>query len=72
METNSHFKNSAELASPTLSTGCVFLSNPYPECYCINMTSFKIFKILAYCSGDYKLCVIYCNKVEEKNGLQAI
>jgi hypothetical protein len=72
MATNSYSKNSAKLVKPTLSTGCIFLSKPFPECYCTNMTSFKIFKMLAYCSGNFKMCTIYCNKVEMNNKLQAI
>ena len=67
MGTNSYSKKSTELAAPTLSNGCVYLSKPFPECYCLNMTSFKIFKMLAYCNGDFRFCVIYCNMVDEKN-----
>jgi len=67
METNFHSKSSAGLVTPTLCRGCVFLSNPFPECYCMNMTSFNISRMLSYCTGDFKLCVIYCNNIEGKN-----
>jgi hypothetical protein len=62
MELHSHPKNSAELVAPPLITGCIYLSNPFPECYCMGVTSFKIFKILRYCNCDYKSCAIYSNK----------
>ena len=66
METNAHSKNSAELVTSTLSRGCVFLSNPFPECYCMNITIYRISKMLKYCTGDFKLCVIYSDKNDEK------
>lgn len=38
---------------------CVFLQNPFPECYCMNMTSSNIRKMLSFCIGDFRSCVIY-------------
>jgi hypothetical protein len=72
METDPHSNNSALIVEPSLTTGCVYLHNPFPECYCMGITSFKIFKMLKYCNGDFKLCEIYSNKIRGKNKRQAI
>jgi hypothetical protein len=67
METDSHSKGSEEVAEPTLNTRCIYVSSPFPECYFMNMNSYKIFKILKYCIGDFRSCEIYCNKGNDKN-----
>ena len=38
---------------------CGFLTKPFPECYCMHMSSMNIPKILQFCAGEYKLCLIY-------------
>jgi hypothetical protein len=71
METNSHPENGAGLASTPLPTECVFLRTPFPECYCMGITSLKISRILKYCSGEFTSCKIYRNRVEGKSEWQA-
>jgi len=39
---------------------CHFLNQPFPECYCLNMSGMNIPKILEFCNGGFKLCPIYC------------
>ncbi len=38
---------------------CPLVSNPRRDCYCLDMTSRNIEKVLRYCSGDYEQCLIY-------------
>ncbi len=38
---------------------CPLVHRPLTECYCLDMTSRNIDKVLRYCSGDYEQCVIY-------------
>ncbi len=38
---------------------CPLVHRPLAECYCLDMTSRNIDKVLRYCSGDYEQCVIY-------------
>lgn len=38
---------------------CSFLKKPFPECYCMHMSSMNIPKILEFCAGDFTLCRIY-------------
>jgi hypothetical protein len=66
MQTKSHADKSVKLTIPAQFKGCIFICNPFPECYCMNITSSKIPKILAYCTGDFNLCGIYCDKMEAK------
>jgi hypothetical protein len=47
---------SGALPAPDL---CRFLSNPHPDCYCMNITGRKISKIVQLCADDYKSCSIY-------------
>jgi hypothetical protein len=62
MGTDSHFIDSEERAEPAITMRCVYVSNPFPECYFMNINSYRIFKILKYCIGDFRLCEIYRNK----------
>ena len=62
MATNTVPKNNPEIVTPTLVIHCVFISEPFPECYCMNINSTKIPKVLKYCAGDYTLCSIYIRK----------
>ena len=43
---------------------CRFVKDPFPECYCMNITGRKICKMLAFCSADYRSCSIYRDKTE--------
>jgi len=38
---------------------CIFLKSPFPECYCMHVTSTTISKLLAFCAGDFTSCRIY-------------
>jgi len=38
---------------------CTFLKKPFPECYCMHMSSMNIPKILEFCAGDFALCRVY-------------
>jgi len=38
---------------------CEFIDNPFPECYCKNITSLKIYNILQLCFGESSNCPIY-------------
>jgi hypothetical protein len=48
-----------------LENACRFLRSPFPDCFCLNISSFNIRKMLAYCTGDYGSCPIYCREVED-------
>jgi len=67
MQTNLHTNNSSKSDTPAPFKGCPLVSSPYPECYSNNLNSYNIIRITQYCIGNYKLCEIYCNKVEGKN-----
>jgi|GEM_PF-6093836 len=41
---------------------CRFIEASLPECYCTNITSLNIPKMLAFCGGDYERCKIYRNR----------
>lgn len=44
--------------------GCRYLRDPFPRCYCINITGATIPKILAHCSsGDFTSCRIYIDRI---------
>jgi hypothetical protein len=45
---------------------CVFLQKPFRECYCMNMTSSNIRKMLSFCIGDFRSCVIYRKESEKE------
>ena len=46
---------------------CPVLKFPYGHCYCLNMNSQKIEKVIQFCAGDYFLCEVYKKKlVQEK------
>jgi hypothetical protein len=62
METDLLSKGGKEHVEPAITTRCVYVSNPFPECYFMNINSYRIFKILKYCIGDFRLCEIYCKK----------
>lgn len=38
---------------------CPYFSSPFPNCYCVNMTSLDIPFVLKYCHGAQSNCKIY-------------
>lgn len=40
--------------------GCIFLQKPFPDCFCMNLSSANIGKMLAFCTGDFHACLVYC------------
>lgn len=38
---------------------CPYVNNPLRNCYCLDMNSRNIEKVVRYCSGDFQQCVIY-------------
>ena len=44
---------------------CIFLGQPFADCYCMNISSFNIGKMLSFCTGDYRSCPIYLQKTAE-------
>jgi len=53
-----------EFYDPGYSSWCTFMERQFPECYCVNISSMKIPKMLAFCAGEYKSCRIYRKKRE--------
>ncbi|MDH3973426.1 MAG: hypothetical protein OEV42_04015 [Deltaproteobacteria bacterium] len=41
---------------------CPLIKKPFEECYCMNMSSMKIYDAIYYCGNNYKLCPIYKEK----------
>jgi len=48
------------------SKSCRFLSAPFAECYCVDITSAKIPKLIKYCAGAFASCPIYCGKTGKR------
>jgi hypothetical protein len=61
--------NGTKMVDPNMVHGCMFLNAPFPECYCMNIRSTNITKILNFCADAYQSCQIYGLKKEEKNCL---
>ncbi len=38
---------------------CPLVNNPQRDCYCLDMTSHNLGKMVRYCSGNYEQCAIY-------------
>jgi hypothetical protein len=38
---------------------CPYLTMPFPDCYCMNLSSQNIARMLVYCSENYFSCLIY-------------
>ena len=51
--------NAADTAENAQYRNCKHLKEPFPECYCMNISSTKIAKMLSYCAHDYESCHIY-------------
>jgi len=58
-----HMKNSdpplARCIDRERLNACIFLAKPFDNCYCMNISSSNIPKMLALCIGDYRSCAIY-------------
>ncbi|WP_305732295.1 hypothetical protein [Trichlorobacter ammonificans] len=50
---------------------CRFLKAPFPECYCMNISSKNIQKMLLFCADDYAACSIYRSKDASGEGEQS-
>ena len=44
---------------------CPFLSDPFEECLCRNMSSLDVLEVIRVCSGDFESCKIYMKKEAE-------
>lgn len=42
---------------------CPFVKNPFPECYCFDMTSKNIDIAINYCGNNFQECRIYKKNV---------
>lgn len=58
-ETN-HIKDRS--AAATQAQVCKFLRKPFPGCYCRNISSMSIPKIISVCGGEFRYCPIYCRE----------
>lgn len=47
---------------------CTFLGYPFPECYCVNLSSRHIARVLAYCAGAFESCPVYCSVLAQGAG----
>jgi len=41
---------------------CKLLSSPFAECYCRNLSSTNICRVLQFCAGEFSSCPIYQKK----------
>lgn len=41
---------------------CRFMSKPFPGCYCRNISSMSIPKIISVCGEGFRSCPIYCRE----------
>jgi hypothetical protein len=51
---------------PTKFKVCPLVNNPRRDCYCLDMTSRNIEKVVRYCSGDYEQCAIYIESRQKR------
>lgn len=47
---------------------CRFLKAPFPECYCMNISSKNIRNMLLFCANNHAACSIYRSKADECRG----
>ncbi|BCS55087.1 hypothetical protein GSbR_18680 [Geobacter sp. SVR] len=66
MKSVAEHTNAADTAENARYHNCKHLKKPFPECYCMNISSIKIAKILSYCASDYESCHIYRTRNETK------
>jgi hypothetical protein len=65
MQTKNCDVSSAATAEFQLAYACVYLQKPFPDCYCMNLSSLNIPKVLAFCNRAYRSCPIYCQRTAE-------
>lgn len=59
MQIETETMNTAEPVDTQLHPMCSLLNKPFPECYCMHMSSYNIPKIIEFCAGEFSLCPIY-------------
>jgi len=62
MHTGTAYMNDEQCPEIQRYKRCEFIDKSLPDCYCTNITSLNIPKMLAFCGGDYKSCKIYQNR----------
>lgn len=38
---------------------CIFLEKPFADCYCMNLASCNVRKMVDFCIGDFGSCEVY-------------
>ena len=72
MQTETEIMNIAEPVDTQLHPMCNLLNKPFPECYCMHMSSLNIPKILEFCAGEFSLCPIYTRNARHSTSWQAV
>ena len=49
---------------------CPFLSRPFSECYCLNISGANIPRIIEYCNGNFTGCWVYCRWIRQDKSAQ--
>lgn len=62
MQPETYRKKEMESAAAPQAQVCKFLRKPFPGCYCRNISSMSIPKIISVCGGEFRLCPIYCRE----------
>jgi hypothetical protein len=54
-------EGTGETGSRSVGTGslCSFVSTPFPECYCRQLTGRNIVKVVSFCAADFRACPVY-------------
>ncbi len=68
MKTETETMKAAEPDDTLLHPMCTLLNKPFPECYCMHMSSMNIPKILEFCAGEFVLCPIYARRSTPRQG----
>jgi hypothetical protein len=58
-------------ASDQAPHACIHLQEPFSDCYCMNISSFNITRMLAFCNGDYRSCPIFRRSHKKTTTLSA-
>jgi len=48
---------------------CQFVQNPFPDCYCFNLTSQHIKSAIHYCGNHFTACEIYKKNVSTNKNI---
>lgn len=59
LQSETNFINDSKGTDPHRSRMCVYLSRPFPDCFCTRLTSMNVPRILSYCAGEHTSCPIY-------------